>query len=73
MKLRGISQRIVFFRTEAGLSGAELARRLSLTSSAVSAWETGVAEPTGKNRRRLAAVLGIPERMLLDDVEVQDD
>ena len=65
--LHGIPQRIVFFRKEAGLSASDLARALNVSSAAVSLWETGKNDPTIANLRRIAAVLGISPRLLIDD------
>lgn len=47
------------FRKEAGLSKTELADALGLDQTTVSAWESGKAEPTLFNLRRLADILGV--------------
>lgn len=47
------------FRKGAGLSQTELADALGLDQTTVSAWESGKAEPTLFNLRRLADILGV--------------
>lgn len=65
-QLQGVASRIAFFRIEAGLTGADLARALDVTPQAVSAWERGIAQPTVANLHRIADAVGVPVRMLLD-------
>ena len=61
--------RLVKAREEKGLSQGRLARLLKVSQPAVSAWESGESEPSGKHLVRLAQVLGKPERYFygLDD------
>lgn len=68
-KLRGTPQRIVFFRGEVGLSAADLARALHVSTASVACWETGKNNPTVANLKRIAKVLGISPRLLLDVVD----
>lgn len=44
-------------RLAAGLTQAELARRVGVQTSQVSRWERGVAEPSARHARRLARAL----------------
>ncbi|MGA9112918.1 MAG: helix-turn-helix transcriptional regulator [Candidatus Dormiibacterota bacterium] len=52
-------------REAAGLTQAELARRVGVQTSQVSRWERGVAVPTARNARRLGRRLGVSP----DDLE----
>lgn len=65
--LHGIPNRIVFFRREAGLSAADLARALDVSTAAVACWETGKNSPTVGNLVRIAKVLGVSPRLLIDE------
>ncbi len=44
-----IGTRIKLLREAAGLSQAELARKLSISRSSVNAWESGLSAPTAVN------------------------
>ena len=45
-------------RLDAGLTQAELARRLDTTQSAVARWESGKVSPTLANLRRILSTCG---------------
>lgn len=65
MQARTFAERLVFFRTEAGLSCGELANLAGVTRAAVSNWEHG-RTPTAANLLRLAKALGIRPGLLID-------
>lgn len=46
------------YRKRAGLTQAELAKRMDVDQSAVSLWESGKTRPLRKLHQRLAEVLG---------------
>ena len=50
---------ILQLRQAAGLTQAELARRVGVQTPQVSRWERGVARPSAHHARRLARALGI--------------
>ena len=60
-----IGERIHRLRERAGLSQAELARRLSVTRSAVNAWESGLSAPTAYYIAELAKLFHISADFLL--------
>lgn len=66
-KTRRIAQRIAFFRAEAGLTPADLARALGVTGAAVSHWEGGGPGPKLANLERIAKVCGVPVSKLLGE------
>lgn len=70
-ELRGFPQRLKFFRTEAGLTSAQMARGLGVSTAAVALWETGRGGITNKNIHRVADLLGINVRLLFDGPEVK--
>lgn len=55
------------FREKAGLSQVELARRVRIASTNLSAIERGRLAPWPKVRRALEEELGVPERELFGD------
>ena len=57
--LTGMPGRIRLARQRAGLSAAELARKLGVSRGAVSQWETDIAAPNDKNLRNMAVLLGV--------------
>jgi transcriptional regulator with XRE-family HTH domain len=58
------------WRDAAYLTQKELADKAGVTLKAVSAWETGKAQPRVTNLRALAAALGItPDQIILVDKE----
>lgn len=50
-------------RTRAGISRAELARRLGIAPSAVSDWEAGKKDPSVSNLWRVVSACGLELRM----------
>ena len=54
-------------RQRAGLTQAEVARRLNVDQSAVSKWETGKSPPLQKYRAQLAALYGVNESELTEN------
>lgn len=60
-----MGEKIRAYRRSAGLTQRELAAALGLNPSAVALWETGRAEPTVHNLRRLADILGCQPADLL--------
>jgi transcriptional regulator with XRE-family HTH domain len=59
--------RLQRFRTEAGLSQAEVAERMEVSAPSVSSWEKGRAHPKRGRMAKLAAILGVQTSDLLDD------
>lgn len=55
-------------RDAAGLSGAQLARRLGVKTATVSGWESGRAEPRANRLTMLAGILGVSPTWLLHGV-----
>lgn len=53
------NEQIKFKREEAGMTQEELAEKLGVSRQAVSKWELGAAEPRGKNRSQLIALLSM--------------
>jgi transcriptional regulator with XRE-family HTH domain len=58
-------ERFTARRSEAGLSQDDIAKKLGLTSSAVSTWETGKRAPSLKVLVRLTDLLGCSAEWLL--------
>lgn len=55
-------------RTRAGITQAELARRLGVSPSAVSEWEAGKKDPSVSNMYRIVSACGLSFRMIAADV-----
>ena len=53
------------YRKRAGMTQAELAKRLDVDQSAVSLWESGKTRPLRKLHKRLAEILGCTVEELL--------
>lgn len=60
-----LGERIKKYRTERGLTQAQLAKRLYLTPQAVSKWENGLSVPDAEMLKSLAQVLQVTPDMLL--------
>lgn len=69
---RGFPQRLRFFRTESGLSVAQLAAAVGVTPARAYQWEAG-ANCTLARLDMIAAALGINARLLLDGPEAADE
>ena len=52
-------EKIKTFREKAGMSQRDLAYAIGVSQAAVAQWETGTAQPTLDNLRKVADVLGI--------------
>ena len=52
-------------RLEAGLTQAQLAKKLNVDQTAVSRWESGETKPLKKHHKKLAKVLGCSVEELL--------
>lgn len=65
------ADRILKYRTEAGMTQDDLARRLGVTNKAVSAWETGKKQPRYPKVEKMAEIFGvsIPDLMGLTESE----
>lgn len=59
-------------REAAGLKQYEVARRLGISQSSVSAWEKGEAYPAAENLIKLADILGTTTDALLGREVVKD-
>ena len=62
-----IGENIKRYREAAGLSQSELARRIDRVPSLISAYEAGRAMPSWETMVRMAGVLGVTSRDLVDD------
>lgn len=58
-------EKIKTFREKAGMSQRDLAYAIGVSQSAVAQWETGIAQPTLDNLRKVADILGISPGELL--------
>jgi len=61
-----IYKRIESVRKENSMSQAELARRLGLSRSAVSAWEMGISKPHTEHLVAMAKLFNVTTDFLLD-------
>ena len=68
MGMKTIADIISQSRRAAGLNQSELARQLGITPQSVQAWESGRAKPRPTMFSRLAEVLRIDSRVLIDSV-----
>lgn len=59
------SNRLKFFRKEAGLSQGELAKIINMSRSAISNWEHAYCEPGIEDLKNIASVLSIPVDTLI--------
>ena len=59
--------RLQRLRTKAGLSQAEVAKRIGVGAPSISSWEKGRARHKRGRMVKLAAILGVPTSDLLDD------
>lgn len=61
-----IADKIKLLREKAGITQAELARRLGVTRSGMNAWEMGISEPSTKYVAKLATLFKVSTDFLLD-------
>ena len=59
--------RLQRFRAEAGLSQAEVAKRMGVSATSISSWEKGRARPKRNRMAKLAAILRVRTAELLDE------
>lgn len=64
--------RLVRLRARAGLSQADVAKRMGVSAPSVSSWEKGRARPKRGRMAKLAAILGVQTSDLLDDAAPED-
>lgn len=62
-----VSDKIKNARKNAGISQLELAQRLNVAQGTVANWETNKRQPDVATLKQIAAVLGCPPNILLDD------
>ena len=55
------------YREKAGMTQAQLAKKMNIDQSAVSLWENGKTSPLRKYRKKLAKVLGVTLEELLKE------
>ncbi len=60
-----IARRVIYWRVQAELSQAELARRIKKNSGEVSKWESGAVTPNITSIYRIAKVCGVSVTMFL--------
>lgn len=65
--MTGTAEKIVNFRTNAGLSQQELADKLFVSRSLVSKWEAGTRVPDGLSVSKMAELFGVSESDVIDD------
>lgn len=61
-----IADQIKLLREQAGMTQAELARKLGVTRSGVNAWEMGVTVPSTQYVVELSLLFGVSTDVLLD-------
>ena len=61
-----IADQIKLLREQAGMTQAELARKLGVTRSGVNAWEMGVTVPSTQYVVELSLLFGVSTDILLD-------
>ena len=69
-----LSQNIKYYRKLSGLTQKELAKKLSVAPTAISAWEVGRNQPLMNNIEQMSAIFGIKKSLLLgEDFSSQAD
>lgn len=56
-------------RIKAGLTQKEMAEKLGVDQTSISAWEVGRATPTVKNVKKLATVLNVTREEVIESLE----
>jgi transcriptional regulator with XRE-family HTH domain len=54
-----LSKRIRWWRKKRCLTQEDVAAKLGVTRTAISAWEVGIADPTQGNLRRFVKIIGV--------------
>lgn len=62
-----VGQKVKAERERLGLTQEELAHRVGISQSSITAIENDRRSPNGPNRKKLANVLGVPESYLVND------
>ncbi|MGO2306994.1 MAG: LexA family protein [Providencia sp.] len=73
MNITNIGDRIKLRRKELKLKQTDLAKKVGVTGSAISQWESGVTEPDGGNLMALASSLGCTPEYLINGKEGDGD
>ena len=69
-----LAQNIKYYRKLSGLTQNELAKKLSVAPTAISAWEVGRNQPLMNNIEQMSAIFGIKKSLLLgEDFSSQAD
>lgn len=69
-----LAQNIKYYRKLSGLTQKELAKKLSVAPTAISAWEVGRNQPLMNNIEQMSAIFGIKKSLLLgEDFSSQAD
>ncbi|KTE14005.1 helix-turn-helix domain-containing protein [Sphingopyxis sp. H115] len=67
----GFGARLLHFRTDAGLSQADVAKQMGVSAPSISSWENGRARPKHGRMAKLAAILGVETSDLLDEAPAE--
>ena len=62
-----LAQNIKYYRKLSGLTQKELAKKLSVAPTAISAWEVGRNQPLMNNIEQMSAIFGIKKSLLLGE------
>lgn len=65
--------KINLFLAKMGMSGAELERKINVSNSVYSQWNTKATKPSKKSLAKVAAVLGIDVAEIMPDTEEQKE
>ncbi len=72
--MNSLAQNIKYYRKLSGLTQKELAKKLSVAPTAISAWEVGRNQPLMNNIEQMSAIFGITKSLLLgEDFSTQID
>lgn len=58
------------YREENNMNKNQLAKKLGVSRSLVGDWESGVSYPSIKNLRKIAALLGVSPKYLIERLEL---
>ena len=65
--MNSLAQNIKYYRKLSGLTQKELAKKLSVAPTAISAWEVGRNQPLMNNIEQMSAIFGIKKSLLLGE------